>query len=153
MLKTIPMKRILRDVALIAVGVILSASALTSQAIDQPAPAQDAGAASPAASADLQASSLPAAPGSEQWITCVPDNVAAYTTRIHVKCTSSVGGIWYYAADINNPAHAARILSVLTTAKVAGRTLEILYDPADTSHLPPGCAVANCRLLLAALMQ
>ena len=49
--------------------------------------------------------------------------------------------------------HIASAIMTVTTAKVAGRTLDILYDPADTSHLPPGCAVADCRLLLAALMR
>jgi len=67
--------------------------------------------------------------------------------RAHVRCAAPVGGIDFFAVPTDNPAHVARVLSILSTAQAAGRTLNILYDPADASSLPLGCAPTNCRLL------
>jgi hypothetical protein len=44
------------------------------------------------------------------------------------------------------------MLSLLSTALVAGQPLSVLYDPANTSDLPPACLAADCRLLIAAAM-
>jgi hypothetical protein len=80
----------------------------------------------------------------------VPTEVMTYAARIHVRCAASVGGIRYFALSTSDAANAARVLSVLTTAQVAGRTLTILYDPADISGAQIGCLVADCRLIQAA---
>ncbi|MCZ7572790.1 MAG: hypothetical protein M5U01_29900 [Ardenticatenaceae bacterium] len=84
------------------------------------------------------------------WTTCTPARVGVFTTRIHIKCAAAVGGIWYFAVATTDDAHAARVLSLLNTALVTGRSLVILYNPSDTTGGPPiGCAANDCRLLLA----
>lgn len=90
-----------------------------------------------------------AAPEAETWVSCTPLNVGALNNRIHVRCAESYGGVYYFAMPNDNPAHVARTLSLLSTAQVAGRTLSILYDPADLSGAGWGCAESNCRALRA----
>jgi len=141
MVKKSFVKQIVTYAALILLGMLLSSS-LASKATEQPASPQNV---VPAA----QPHALPASPNAV-WTTCTPENIAAYTTRIHVKCATAVGGIYWFAVSVDNAAFAARTLSVLSTAQVAGRTLSILYEPDDTSNLPPGCSASDCRAILAA---
>lgn len=90
------------------------------------------------------------AEAAETWTACVPVEVATYQLRIHVRCAAAVGGISFFAASTQDAAYAARLLGVLTAAQVAGRTLNILFDPADLSGAAIGCAVNDCRLIRAA---
>jgi hypothetical protein len=84
------------------------------------------------------------------WFQCTPANVAVFDTRVHVKCTaSSAGGIQYFAKSTADADEAARVLSLLSIAKVTGRTLDIRYDPADTSGATIGCQANDCRLIVA----
>ncbi len=94
-----------------------------------------------------------AAPNAATWVTCTPNNVAAYSNRIHVLCNESYSGIHYFAYPTTNAAAAARYLSLLTSAKVAGHTLRILYDPADTSGPAYGCAASDCRPIQAVALN
>jgi hypothetical protein len=90
-----------------------------------------------------------AAPDAAIWYRCTPANVAAYTSRIHVKCTVATGGgIQYFASPARDTANAARFLSLLSTAAVAGKQVDVLYDPADISGTPYGCAIADCRPII-----
>jgi citrate lyase alpha subunit len=82
-------------------------------------------------------------------ITCTPTESMTYSARIHVKCASAVGGIIYFALGTHDEAAAARALSVINTALVAGRSLAVLYDPADTSGTTIGCLASDCRLIQA----
>lgn len=93
-----------------------------------------------------------AAPDGSVWKTCTPNNVAVYSSRIHVRCNESYSGIRYFAYPTRDAAAAARYLSLLTSAQVAGHTLSILYDPADTSGASYGCAASDCRPIQAALL-
>lgn len=86
----------------------------------------------------------------ETWTACVPVEVATYQSRIHVRCSAAVGGINFFAASTQDAPYAARLLGVLTAAQVAGRTLGILFDPADQSGVAIGCSVSDCRLVRAA---
>jgi hypothetical protein len=90
------------------------------------------------------------AQAAETWTACVPVDVAAFQSRIHVRCASSVGGISFFAASTQDAAHAARLLAVLTAAQIAGRTLNVLFEPADQSGAAIGCSVSDCRLIRAA---
>jgi hypothetical protein len=88
----------------------------------------------------------------ETWVSCTPVEVAVYTAgsaRLHVRCAAAVGGISFFALSTADASVAARVLSVLSTAQVAGRTLSILYDPADLSGGQIGCATNDCRLIRA----
>ena len=97
--------------------------------------------------------SVVASPNST-WVSCTPARVGVFTTRIHVKCSAAISGIWYFAYSTADDAEAARVLSVLNSALLTGRTLVILYDPSDTTSGPPiGCAASDCRLLQAVEME
>jgi hypothetical protein len=149
MLKKNSVKQIVSYVALILLGMLISTSVISSRATVQSASVAE----SPDSNADVAVASQPAAPASPDavWTLCTPVNVAAYTSRIHVKCAAAApGGIWYFAASTAHAAHAARLLSVLSTAHAAGRTLDILYEPSDTSGASIGCDPSDCRLMLAA---
>lgn len=82
-------------------------------------------------------------------ISCAPSNVFVFSNRVHIRCVESVGGIQYFAAPTADAAYAARVLSILSTATVAGRTVSIFYDPADTSGASIGCQANDCRLIQA----
>jgi len=82
-------------------------------------------------------------------MTCTPTESMTYSARIHVKCASAVGSIIYFALGTNDEAAAARALSVINTALVAGRALTVLYDPADTGGTTIGCLASDCRLIQA----
>jgi hypothetical protein len=83
----------------------------------------------------------------ETWISCTPVEVVTYPARLHVRCAAAVGGISFFAVATQDTAYAARVLSVLTAAQVAGRTLRILYEPADQSGAAVGCLATDCRLI------
>lgn len=83
------------------------------------------------------------------WVSCIPASVATFEDRVHVECAASIAGIRFFAAPTNNPAHAARVLSTLSAAQVAGRTLSILYDPSDTSGSKFNCQESDCRTIIA----
>jgi hypothetical protein len=87
------------------------------------------------------------AAAADTWISCVPIEIATYAVRVHVRCAASVGGISFFAVSTQDAAYAARVLSVVTAAQVAGRTLSILNDPADLSGSAIGCQNADCRLI------
>ncbi|MGH7601479.1 MAG: hypothetical protein ACREOI_34400 [bacterium] len=90
------------------------------------------------------------APGpAATWTKCTPVEVMIFKPRIHVRCAAAVGGIAFFAAPTAEAQHAARILSLLSTAQVAGRTLSIQYDPADQSGTSIGCQTSDCRLIQA----
>ncbi len=89
-------------------------------------------------------------PAAATWYTCMPARVATFTTRIHVRCAAAApNGIWYFAYPSSDTANASRFLSLLSTALVAGKQVNLLYDPADTSGAAYGCAAADCRALRA----
>lgn len=89
---------------------------------------------------------VPDAAAGGVWSDCVPVLTGTFANRIHVKCASSVsGGIVWFAVDSSKPDYANRFMSIVNTALVAGRTLTIYFDPADTSGAAFGCAVADCR--------
>ena len=103
-----------------------------------------------AASATLAIGALAtSAWASPTWVSCTPVGTASYQGRVHVKCAASVGGISYFAASTSDWAYVGRILSIGETAQVGGRTLDILYDPADLSGAAIGCATLDCRLIQA----
>jgi hypothetical protein len=96
----------------------------------------------------------PPPPPSQVWFTCTSGGVAAFEERIHVRCTvPTADGISFFALGTGDPPHTARILSILSMAHVTGKPLLILYDPADTRGDEIGCAVNDCRLILAVEIQ
>jgi hypothetical protein len=90
---------------------------------------------------------LPPLPALAAEASCVPVQVAVYINRLHVRCAAAVGGIRYFAMATSDAALSARVLSILTTAQVAGRTLGIEYEPSDTTGAAIGCLAADCRVI------
>ena len=81
---------------------------------------------------------------------CTPEEVAVFANRIHVRCAAAVGGVSFFAVPTVDAPHAARMLSLLSTAHVAGRTLNLTYETDANAGSSFGCAQNDCRLLLGA---
>ena len=94
--------------------------------------------------------SSPAAP--VVFYQCTPDNVAAFTNRVHVHCTVAYNGTiqWFAFCSANDSATASRMLSVFTTAKALNGHIGLYFDPNDTSGTNCGCASADCRVITGA---
>src|SRR5262245_22823748 len=91
----------------------------------------------------LVAAALAAAPAVSAPVDvfCTPNQVVVLTEvpRLQVRCDESFSGVVYFAAPTADAAQASRILSVIQTALVAGRTLIVNYEPADLSGAGIGC--------------
>jgi hypothetical protein len=76
---------------------------------------------------------------------CTPTYIGAFQTRVHVLCSvAAPGGIFYFAAPTTDSKNAARVLSLMLTAKALGKNLQIYYDPnGDGSAF--GCQTNDCR--------
>lgn len=76
---------------------------------------------------------------------CTPSYIGAFSTRVHVLCTlPAPGGIYYFAAPTSDSKNAARILSIMLTAKSLGKNLQIYYNPSG-SGASYGCQTSDCR--------
>jgi len=80
---------------------------------------------------------------------CSPTEVAVFSNRIHVKCSSALQDgtttIWYWAVSTSDAQRANRFLSTASTALVSGRMLRFSYNPADASGTSFGCLTKDCR--------
>jgi hypothetical protein len=80
---------------------------------------------------------------------CTPSFIGAFSNRVHVLCTvAAPGGIFYFAAPTSDSRNAARVLSIMLTAKSLGKNLQIYYDPA-ASGAAFGCQTNDCRPMTA----
>ena len=77
---------------------------------------------------------------------CTPSTVAEFPSRVHIRCTTAVSGILYFAVSTSNVNRAAHALALFSTALASGHDLRIYYDPANTSGTAIGCLAADCRL-------
>ena len=130
-----------RNIVFVLLGVLIATlgqTAITSVATARVAPDQ-----TQAAGSTTQATAA------STWVSCVPVGIVTYTSRVHVECQTAISGVKFFAASTADGANVARVLSVITAAQVAGRTLSVLYDPADTSGTSIGCLAADCRLIQA----
>jgi hypothetical protein len=81
---------------------------------------------------------------------CTPVTVASFASRVAVYCNPPDGALSFFAVCTHpDLAWAARALSLMTTAKVAGKNLNIYFDPADTSGASCGCQTGDCRAITA----
>ena len=101
------------------------------------------------ASAPTQASA-PAAPTA--FYQCTPDNVAAFTNRVHVHCTVAYNSTIYWFAFCNakDSATASRMLSVFTAAKALNGHIGLYFDPNDLSGTNCDCGSGDCRVITGA---
>lgn len=106
------------------------------------------------ASAQAQTGADPLAGPNAASFSCSVNNVAAFDTRIHLRCTTSPGGGIYYFAYASDPAHfstANQILAVANTAFALGKPVYVYYN-SNSSLNPPGCNVSDCRGLVGVSM-
>src|SRR5438093_13287148 len=78
----------------------------------------------------------------DEFYTCKPVDVSVYPERIHVRCDKPTsGGILFFAVPTasTEPAHVARVLSVLLIARATTKNVQVEYNPADTSGTDFGC--------------
>lgn len=76
---------------------------------------------------------------------CTPSYVGEFINRVHVRCSvAAPGGIYYFATPTSDSKHAARVLSVLLTAKAMGKNLQIYYSP-TASGASYNCLYSDCR--------
>jgi len=94
--------------------------------------------------------SAPAAPSA--FYQCTPDNVAAFTNRVHVHCTVPYNTTiyWFAYCSTNDSATASRMLSVFTAAKALGGHIGLYFDPNNTSGTACGCGSGDCRVVTGA---
>ncbi len=85
--------------------------------------------------------------------TCTPDQVAVFTDRVHVHCTTGSLGIYYFAVSTADAASAARYLSIFTTAFALGKTVQVYYGITDESGTAFGCLYTDCRAITGAIAQ
>jgi hypothetical protein len=82
---------------------------------------------------------------------CTPTKVAVFSSRLHAEC--SVAGkdgtttISFWAVPTSDAAFANRFLSVVSSAIVSGRQVEMVYNAGDTSGSGFGCGSSDCRRL------
>jgi len=82
---------------------------------------------------------------------CTPARVAAFTNRVHIRCsTAAPGAISYFAVSSSDSGTASCFLSIFTTAKVTGKDVLIYYVASDTSGSAWGCNASDCRVALGA---
>lgn len=88
--------------------------------------------------------------------TCTPIGVAAFTTRVHVHCATPftytpAGGtpvnIYWFAFSNRDSATASRMLSLATSAQLAGKTVLIYFTKEDLSGESWGCQTGDCRVM------
>jgi hypothetical protein len=105
----------------------------------------------------LQLAAPSGAEAAQQWVSCTPVQVATYAGRIHVRCTTGLNGITFFAIPTSRSADEAafanRAIAVANAALVAGRRLSILYDYADQSGASVGCQLGDCRIALAVALE
>jgi len=97
-----------------------------------------------------------------EWHDCVISKVqliavspGTSSPRVGVECTASTaGGIsWFSFLTQSDIDHAKMLLSTLTAAKIAGRSVTIGFEGTDTSGSSWGCNAADCRPILQVIMH
>lgn len=84
--------------------------------------------------------------------TCTPVNVAVFVgSRIHVRCAEVQAGAPTFYALSTEDRDVDRILSILTSAITAGKTLFIFYNSAASAN-PTGCLEQDCRKIETAVI-
>ena len=102
------------------------------------------------AAAPLSNLNAPNSPDDNAYFSCAISNIAVFTTRIHVQCTTVVPNttIRYFAASGDSAHELAtnRFLTLMNTAFALGKPLGIYYLT-DTASNPPGCGASDCRAI------
>src|SRR5258706_9593698 len=68
-------------------------------------------------------------PASAATVRCQPDEVAVFRNLVQVRCEVPIGGIRYFAVPVYDADYATRMLSLISTAVAAGRSLQLTYEP------------------------
>jgi len=97
--------------------------------------------------------SLPAH-GAAQLFTCTPYGAGeSISPFIYIRCSNvQIPSVVRFAVSTADHDRAARVLALAAGALLAGRAIDIVYDPNDLSGVLYGCG-DDCRPLLAAELK
>lgn len=85
----------------------------------------------------------------DEYFSCKVKDVTVFSSRIHVRCTTTTAaGIYFFALPTSNSVQANRLLTIGSTALVSGRKFVAIYDLGDTSGAAWGCQASDCRALI-----
>lgn len=95
----------------------------------------------------------PNAPADQVFVRCSVANVGVgyvytpNTVGFHsTDCSPSTGEIQYFVVPADSK-KANQVLAILLTAKATGRPIVMIYDPNDTSDIPPQVINNNRKIL------
>jgi hypothetical protein len=138
-------------IALVLCGITLTTARSTDQA--------KAAAAQSATSSQIEygtATTLEVAPNAtsdQVFVRCTVANVGVgyvytpNTVGFHsLDCSPSTGEIQYFSVPADSK-KANQVLAILLTAKATGRPIAMIYDPNDTSGIPPETVSNNRKIL------
>jgi hypothetical protein len=143
-------------VRLLLIALVLCAMTLSgAQPTDQAKAAAAPSATSPQIEHSTVAASevAPNATSDQVFVTCTvaqvsvgyvytPNTVGFYST----DCSPSTGPIQYFVVPADSK-KANQVLAVLLTAKATGRPIVMIYDPNDTTDIPPEVLGNNRKIL------
>ncbi len=84
-----------------------------------------------------------------EWFVCKSENVVVRRVRIAVRCSNQTNGIHFFASPTDNSDHTTRLLTLMSSARSAGKDLHVQFDRDDTSGVAFGCKSEDCRTILA----
>jgi len=69
--------------------------------------------------------------------------------RLHISCHNKPDGYTFFAVPMSSAEFVNQVLSIATAAIVYKKTVNVLYNPSDTTTGPTfGCDAVGCRPLL-----
>lgn len=93
-------------------------------------------------------------PPANKWVTATPEAVTVHQNRIGLRCQETFDDdIRFFAVSTGDAAFADNVLSVLNSAILARRPVQVLYDPEDLSGSQFGCLNRDCRRLQAVQLR
>jgi hypothetical protein len=79
---------------------------------------------------------------------CIIGDVMASVARMHIYCTNDLGnGVHYVASPATDSDMSNRLLMMGVSAITSGKSLTVVFDPADLSGAAYSCLNSDCRPL------
>ena len=87
----------------------------------------------------------------EKWGTCTVQDVMVWDkARLHIRCATAVDGYTFFAVPWSNTEFLSQALSIASAAIAYNKTIDVVYNPSDTTSGPTfNCDSIDCRPLIA----
>ncbi len=87
----------------------------------------------------------------EKWGKCTVQDVMVWNkNRLHIRCAPTIDGLTFFAVPWSSTEFLNQTLSIATSAIAYNKTVNVLYNPSDTTTGATfGCAANTCRPLIA----